>query len=116
MTAINITLPYPPSANRYWRHLRNGRTIVSDEARVYRTTANALCRITGMRPLDGRVCVTYHVYRPIKRGDLMNREKVLSDALQGAAFADDAQIHEAHLYLHDDKANPRVEVTVDSLD
>lgn len=60
--------------------------------------------------------MTAKVYRPRRVGDLMNREKVLSDALQGIAFHDDKQIVEAHFYQHDDKDNPRVEVEVEVID
>jgi crossover junction endodeoxyribonuclease RusA len=65
-----------------------------------------------MRPFAGPVAVYLHVYRARKAGDLDNSAKVLLDALQGVAYNDDAQIVELHLYRHDDKANPRVEVEV----
>ncbi len=60
----------------------------------------------------GAVGLTLRFYRPERRGDLDNRIKVLLDALQGIAYADDAQVRELHCYLADDSANPRVEVTL----
>lgn len=106
---VILTVPYPPSANRYWRMARN-RLYPSAEAKAYKEEV----RLTNLRckPLEGKVKLTAKVYRPRKAGDLMNREKVLCDALQGVAYLDDNQIWEAHFFMFDDKANPRVEVEI----
>ena len=106
-----VTLPYPISANRYWRNFR-GMMVVSAEAKAYKTKAKLLALSAGMRPLDGEVVVKMDVYRPLKRGDLDNRIKVLLDALRGAAFVDDDQVIEIHARRFDDKANPRVEIEI----
>ena len=108
---VTVTLPYPPSANRYWRQWQ-GRTLVSAEARAYKTTAYALALSQGMRPIAGPVSVAVDVYRPAKRGDLDNSMKVLLDALKGVAFEDDQQVCELHARRFDDKDKPRVEVLV----
>lgn len=109
---MKVTLPYPPSANRYWRHGR-GRTYVSEEAQEYRQAAKLRALTAGMRPLDGPVVLHVTVFRPQKRGDLSNRIKVLEDALIGVAYADDDQVAEIHALRLEDKANPRVEVRVE---
>lgn len=108
---MHITLPTPPSANRYWRVFR-GRAVVSSEAKAYKKTVQVLAQRAGLECLDGAVAVTLDVYRPAKRGDLDNSIKVLLDSLQGAAYADDQQITEIHARRFDDKHNPRVEVTI----
>lgn len=113
---ISFVLPYPPSANRYWRHIAvNGRprTLVSREARDYASRISALFVL--LRPLHGPLRFTAHAYRPRKIGDLKNIEKVLADALNGIAYQDDSQIVESHWYRHDDKTNPRVEVLIESI-
>lgn len=110
-----VVLPYPPSANRYWRKTRGGRIYKSNKASTYQANAKAIALADGLRPLAGRVAVTLRVFRPIKRGDLDNRIKVVLDALQGVAFDDDKQVYELHAYLDDDKSNPRVVVTVDEI-
>ena len=110
--AIRLVLPYPPSANSYWRHAK-GVTYLSREAKDYRKVVALIG--ANCRPLRGPIRLTAYVYRPRRIGDLGNCEKVLSDALQGIAFEDDAQVVEQHLYRHDDKANPRAEVLVESL-
>lgn len=106
--------PLPPSANKYWRHYR-GRMVVSDEATAYKRTVAMLARCDGVKLLTGPVRVDLAVYRARKSGDLDNRLKVLLDALQGTFYENDSQIRELHASLHDDKHDPRVEVTVTRL-
>lgn len=106
-----FTLRYPPSANRYWR-MGQGHIHKSDEARVYQRGAVISALAAGVRPQHGEVAVCLDVYRPAKRGDLDNTMKVLLDALKGIAYEDDDQIVHIQARRFDDKANPRVEVTV----
>ena len=110
---MKVTLPLPPSANRYWR-LWRGHMVVSDEARAYKHGAKLRALTQGMRPLCGPVYVSLTVYRAARRGDLDNRIKVSLDALQGVAFENDAQVTEIHAKLEDDPANPRIVVWVES--
>lgn len=114
MLPIKLTLPPPPSANRYWRIFHN-RAVLSEEARAYREiVARAYSERYGdLTPWPvGPVSVTLHWFRARRSGDLDNRIKVLLDALQGLAYLDDKQVVELHAYRHDDKANPHAEVTV----
>jgi crossover junction endodeoxyribonuclease RusA len=111
---IHLTLPVPPSANRYWRHERN-MIHRSSEAKAYIAQVAWLCKEQGIVPLDGNVCVSVDVYRPAKRGDLDNYAKILLDSLCGYAYHDDAQIVEIHAGRYDDKANPRIEVQVEQV-
>ena len=117
---ITVTLPYPISANRYWRSRvikpRSGpeivSTYVSTEAKAYKQEVGWLLRAAGVRqPIAGRVAVAYTLYphrpqdwktRQRKLGamwddsvqciDLDNAQKVLLDALKGLAFDDDAWV------------------------
>lgn len=114
MATHKLTLPYPPSINRYWTIARGGGRIVpTAQGRDYKE----LVRITNHEcvPLEGDVRITLTVYRPQKRGDLDNVLKVALDALIGVCYGDDAQIVEIHAYRHDDKHNPRVEVVVETI-
>jgi len=108
---MTITLPYPPSVNRYWRTV-NGRMLVSAEARAYKKDAGWLAKASGMQPIDGDVAITIAAYRPQRRGDLDNVLKVLLDALISIAYEDDSQITEINAKRFDDKDNPRVEIDV----
>ena len=109
--AVTLTLPYPPSANRYWRYVKNHPTVSAD-AKAYREGAGMMARHQGIAPFTGHVALHINLYRPQRSGDLDNRIKILCDALKGVAYNDDAQIVEIHARLHDDKANPRAEVEI----
>lgn len=109
-----FALPYPPTANLYWRVWR-GRAVKSAEARNYQKRVKLLAKASlGARvePLRGPVRVEVSVYRPAKRGDLDNTLKVILDALRGIAYGDDAQVVEILARRNDDAANPRAIVTV----
>jgi Holliday junction resolvase RusA-like endonuclease len=118
---IVLTLPYPPSANAYWRSLvikGSVRVLVSSEARKYKKLVAELASYTKPRlpgPLIGALRLSLTLYRPIKRGDLSNRIKVIEDALIGIAYADDSQITEIVAKRFDDKTNPRVLVIVEQI-
>ncbi len=105
-----LTLPYPPTANNFKMIIRN-RMILTSEARAYKATVTHLARKSGHPMLVGPVAVTLNVYRPRRTGDLDNCLKVLLDSLTGVIWADDSQITEIHAYRHEDKNNPRVEIT-----
>lgn len=108
---MKITLPYPPSANRYWRNYR-GRMVTSAEARAYKDEVGWLAKQAGIEHLDGSVVLYVDIYRPRRSGDLDNWLKVLLDALQGVAYEDDTEVVELHARRLDDRNDPRVEVEV----
>jgi len=109
MVSQSIVLPVPPSANRYWRNY-NGTVVVSAEAQDYKAGVQLQARYAHLQPFGGEVAMYVHVYRAQKRGDLDNFAKVLGDALNGVMYHDDSQVVELHMWRHDDKAQPRVEV------
>lgn len=112
---MKLVLPYPPSANRYWRSDRGRAPHRSEEAKAYKLAVGMVVTQQGTQAIEvhrGPVAVTVAVYRPRKSGDLDNRLKVLLDALKGIAFEDDEQVVRIEATRHDDKANPRVEVEV----
>lgn len=104
--------PLPPSANKNWR-FAHGRVIVSQEAANYKETVKMLARVDGATLIKGPVALTVDVYRPRKSGDLDNYLKVLLDALQGVFYRNDSQVREIHATLHEDRHEPRVEVTAE---
>lgn len=112
---IRVTLPYPPSTNTAWRSVvirGQVRVLLSKEGRLYKKAVADLCVRAGITPLVGPVNFRAFVYRPRKAGDLSNRQKILEDALQGFAYRDDSQIVHYDWWRFDDKANPRIEVTI----
>lgn len=94
-----ICLPYPVSANRYWRSFR-GMTVRSKEADEYKRTAAHSAFVAGWRALacPVSVAITLHPKRTKKgaesktRMDLDNCIKVTLDALNGVAYLDDRQV------------------------
>lgn len=111
-TVVTLTLPEPPSANRWWR--RAGTHMhLSTAARDYKERVAVLTHGTPQF-VDGDLSVTLHWYRSRRSGDLDKRVGIALDALQGAVFTTDAQITELVAKRFEDKANPRLEVTVRS--
>ena len=109
---ITLTLPYPISANRYWRTTVRGSfvsTYISTEAKDFKERVGWICKAAGIRaPLSGRVAISVQLYperpqdwasRQRKHGatwddsvrclDIDNANKVLLDALKGVAIEDD---------------------------
>lgn len=114
---IELVLPYPVSANRYWRRYlpkghRSPVTTLSSEARFYKRDVGKIAQLAGIeRPLCGRLKFEYALSpkcpkdaaRRMKRDpgswddsvqciDLDNAQKVLIDALEGIAYPDDRMI------------------------
>lgn len=116
MTDVSLDLPWPVSANRYWRSFvprGHKRAIVtlSDEAKAYKREVAWLAKAAGMRPMDGRVRVDCLLYPALPKNaekrmrklgegwddsvrslDLDNALKVTIDALKGVAYHDDKQV------------------------
>lgn len=109
---IVLTLPYPVSANRYWRAVSMpGRNMMvpTKEAKVFKSEVEAIARRRGIcAPIAGRVEIAVQLYphRPLdatKRMrtmganwddsvqciDLDNANKVLLDSLKGVVIEDD---------------------------
>lgn len=118
---ICLTLPWPVSANVYWRsfvprgHKRPVITL-SDEAKEYKAEVAGIVKAAGIvKPIPGRVCIWLRLYpaRPkdwakrqrrdpqgwddsVRSIDLDNANKVLLDSLKGLAFEDDSWVRELH--------------------
>lgn len=138
MRTITLTLPYPLSANKYWRPVRIGAhiTIVpTKEAKQYRVNIAALCRSQGViEPITGRVQLDVQLYphRPLdwqKRMrilgaawddsvmciDIDNANKVLLDSLKGVAIDDDKWVRRLSAERMEPDGEARVVVTITAL-
>ncbi|RKG99221.1 RusA family crossover junction endodeoxyribonuclease [Corallococcus carmarthensis] len=107
---VRLVLPYPPSANTYWKPSRGRGLVPSGEALAYKASVARLVAATGARPLAGPVRLFLTAYRPRRVGDLDNTLKVLGDALNGLAWLDDEQVVAIHAERADDAMAPRVEL------
>lgn len=138
---ITLRLPYPISANRYWRTFmpkgfKAPVTTVSNEARSYKAQVGWIAKAAGvLTPIAGRVEVAYTLYpkRPqdwkkraekdplgwadsVQCIDLDNAQKVLMDSLKGVVFEDDRWVRR----IVADRAEPdgegRLVVTIRKLE
>ena len=99
---ITLELPYPPSVNRYYRHV-GFRTLISREGRAYRRKVCLALRLAGVRPLDGVLAVGLDLYPPDhRRRDCDNVLKALLDAMQhGGVYRDDNQVKKLLVVMRD---------------
>lgn len=134
---IVLVLPYPISANRYWRTFmpkgfKAPVTVCSSEAKAYKAQVGWLAKAAGIRkPIAGRVAVSYTLYpkRPqdwAKRAskdpaawddsvlciDLDNAQKVLMDALKGVVIDDDKWVRRIEAERAEPDGEARLVVTV----
>lgn len=142
MTPIVVTLPYPISANRYWRsYVPRGhkRAIVtlSDEAKAYKREVRIALREAGVDDVvQGRLAVHIQLYpkRPAdweKRArrdplgwdesvlciDLDNARKVLYDAMSEVVYVDDSQVwRDSGERMEPDEHGARVVVTISRIE
>ena len=115
---VNLTLPYPPSMNHYWRHFR-GHTVIRREGRTFRTNVCALLAGPGgggprKPPAGGRIALCMDAFPPDRRRrDLDNLQKPTLDALEHAGiYEDDSQI-DLHITRRRELAvPPRVEIAL----
>jgi crossover junction endodeoxyribonuclease RusA len=97
---IELTLPWPPSVNRYWRTFQ-GRMIISADGRAYRkAVADQVLIQRVAKNLTGRLVVEIEAWRPDNRKrDLDN---LLKAALDGCTHAgvweDDSNIVDLRIY------------------
>ena len=101
MTSRHV-LPFPPSINRYWRHVAIGRSvraITSEAGRKYRKEVVALLDGAARYTAKPRLAITMWVYPPDRRRrDLDNMPKAVLDAIEAAGVVvDDSQFDELHV-------------------
>lgn len=138
MSPITLTLPYPLSANRYWRPVKLGKHISivpTTEAKAFRKDIAQHCREQGVTsPLAGRVHVDVKLYparpqdwqkRMRKEGaawddtvrciDIDNANKVLLDSLKDVAIEDDRWVRRLTAERMEPDGEARVVVTITSM-
>jgi crossover junction endodeoxyribonuclease RusA len=115
---IELTLPWPPSVNRYWRSV-NGRVLIAAAGRRYRTDvelAYRLGRAGGAGMGDAPVQVVIEAWLPdLRRRDIDNLLKAPLDALTHAGlWDDDSQVMALAIRKAGmDRVRPRLEIAID---
>ena len=98
---MKFELPWPPSVNRYYRHV-GPRVLLSSEGRNYRMMC--VSRLGGTCPkLSGRLMLSGDFYPPdARRRDLDNLLKCTLDSLVHAGLLeDDSQIKHIDIRMRD---------------
>ena len=117
MSPVFLVLPYPPASNTLYGHRvvrARGRAVaVPYKTHAHRDYCEAAGRLVVTPwPANKRLAVSLRLYRPRRIGDIDGPIKTLFDALNGRAWVDDSQVVELHVQRLDDKARPRVEVSI----
>jgi crossover junction endodeoxyribonuclease RusA len=139
---IKLVLPYPISANRYWRTFmpkgfKAPVTTLSQEAKSYKSQVQWMCKAAGIKsPISGRVHIDIKLYphRPqdyakrmqklgarwdddVKCIDLDNANKVLFDAIKGIAIEDDKWVRRlTSERMEPDDKEARVVMTITAIE
>lgn len=120
-SAVGLTLPVPPSANRIWRNGK-GRNYLSAEYQSYKLAVKVLAGKLGYIkgkavpfPKGTTIIVTLKWYRATKAGDLDNRAKAVLDCLNGVLWHDDSQVVELHLYRYESPRAGRIDLHIEEL-
>ena len=122
---LTVTLPVPPSVNHLYATV-NGRRLLSSTGRSYKAlvSQHVWCALTQsttqssfktgvhVRPLA--LSIRFFFASALRR-DLDGGLKIAQDALCHGLGLNDNRIIETHLYKHVDKADPRIELSLELL-
>lgn len=99
---VEITLPWPPSLNTYWRTFQ-GRMILSEKGRIYRQSVMEQCLLQRVDMLTGPIKMEIVAFRPDNRKrDLDNLLKAVLDGMAKALiYEDDSQIRDLRILWGD---------------
>lgn len=117
MNTYLISLAWPPSNNRYYRHNR-GRTHISTEGKQYR---DLVAEVIKQQMLDIGITsplkVRIECHMPDRRRDLDNLQKAAFDALTKAGFwMDDVQVVDYRVVKMPIVKGGRLELTITELE
>jgi Holliday junction resolvase RusA-like endonuclease len=105
-----LTLPYPPSTNKWLEPAGRGRGLRKTAvARQYREHVQWLLLDAGYSAVtatDEDVSVEVFAYRKSKRQDIDNISKALFDSMEGFIYINDNQIAHQEMWRLLDRKNP----------
>ena len=93
MSAVSLTLPWPPSVNHYYRHV-GPRVLISKDGRRYREAVATIARRAAIPTFRVPVEVDIGLFPPdSRRRDVDNSLKCTLDSLtQAGVYEDDSLI------------------------
>jgi crossover junction endodeoxyribonuclease RusA len=117
-----LSLPWPPSVNRYYRHIGKGplagRVLLSEEGRLYRKAVDSVIRQARARHAWAMFLrVDIAAYPPDRRKrDLDNMLKAVLDALQASGvYENDGQICDLRIWRAERVTGGQLTVTIEPL-
>jgi crossover junction endodeoxyribonuclease RusA len=113
-SVIEFWLPFPPSANHYWRATARGGYL-TQKAKNYHSAVLAVVMQNRLKKnLTGRLRVELYVHPPDRRQrDIANSEKVLCDSLQKSqVYENDTQIDQLYIERCEIKKDGAVRVRI----
>ena len=110
---IELPLPWPPSMNRYWRHV-GAKTLLSRAGRQYRQAVALRVLLAGRPRVEGRLEVDIEAFPPDRRvRDLDNLQKSVLDSMAHAGvYADDGQIDDLRIRRGEVRKGGALAVTI----
>jgi crossover junction endodeoxyribonuclease RusA len=115
---IEVTLPWPPSVNTYWRHPTTGplagRHMISEKGRLYRAMVKEFA--WNLPIVRGHCSVMITAYPPDRRQrDLDNLLKSLIDSIAHAALIEnDYLIDDLRITRKENRPNGSVQLVITS--
>ncbi len=115
MPLVTLTLPWPPSANHYWRFTRGGQKYLTAKAKQFRADVQQIVfNNQADHKIAGDIGLYIDAHFPDKRRrDLDNTLKCTLDALQHAGvFCDDSQVTEIHIVRRHKIPGGEIRITI----
>ena len=138
---LDLILPYPVSANRYWRSLppagrRAAVVVLSREAKLFKEEVVRRAAAAGITaPVRGRVCLTIDLYPAMPKDgpvrmrrdpvgwddtvraiDVDNGIKVVLDSIKGIVIDDDRWVRRIVAQRHAPTGDARTIVRIEPFD
>ena len=113
---IELTLPWPPTINNYWRLARN-HIYLSADGRAYRDEVMVAAAGKGRYGADTRLDVAITAYPPDRRRrDIDNLLKCTLDSLEAArVFVDDNQVDSLRIERAEVIKGGKLEIKIQSV-
>lgn len=113
---VLFSVGYPPSLNKM-RTIYRGRPTLTKAAKEYKEMVGieafvAMAEQNVHFESKSHLVVVMHVFRPRRVGDIDNCAKLILDGMEGIVYDNDSQVVELHMFRHDDKNNPRVDIDI----
>jgi len=117
---VEIVFPGDPRTKSNSHFFSGGRVYIPKEIKAYEAALKdfgfKVMKTNKRKPTAKLVRFTATYYYGTKRTkDLLNLPKSSADAMNEVVYKDDFQIHEAHLYRHLDRKNPRVHIIIEEM-